>query len=210
MLTHPQIWAAIDRLAERYGLSASGLARKAGLDATSFNRSKRTSPDGRHRWPSTESVSKVLAATGASLDEFMRLIQPVPEPPRATIPLVGLAQAGAGRLFTEDGMPTGGAGWEEVEFPDLSGEKVFAIEVSGDSMLPLYRDGDVLIVSPTASVRKGDRVVVRTNGGEVMAKEVKRRTAKSVELLSLNPEHEGRVLPLRELAWMARVMWARQ
>jgi phage repressor protein C with HTH and peptisase S24 domain len=210
MLTHPQIWAAIDRLAERYGLSASGLARKAGLDATSFNRSKRTSPDGRHRWPSTESVSKVLAATGASLDEFMRLIQPVPEPPRATIPLVGLAQAGAGRLFTEDGMPTGGAGWEEVEFPDLSGEKVFAIEVSGDSMLPLYRDGDVLIVSPTASVRKGDRVVVRTNGGEVMAKEVKRRTAKSVELLSLNPEHEDRVLPLRELAWMARVMWARQ
>ena len=210
MLTHPQIWAALDRLAERYGLSASGLARKAGLDATSFNRSKRTSPDGRHRWPSTESISKVLTATGASLDEFMRLIQPMPEPPRATIPLVGLAQAGAGRLFTEDGMPTGGAGWEEVEFPDLSGEKVFAIEVSGDSMLPLYRDGDVLIVSPTASVRKGDRVVVRTNGGEVMAKEVKRRTAKSVELLSLNPEHEDRVLPLRELAWMARVMWARQ
>ena len=140
----------------------------------------------------------------------MRLIQPMPEPPRATIPLVGLAQAGAGRLFTEDGMPTGGAGWEEVEFPDLSGEKVFAIEVSGDSILPLYRDGDVLIVSPTASVRKGDRVVVRTNDGEVMAKEVKRRTAKSVELLSLNPEHEDRVLSLRDLAWMARVMWARQ
>ena len=77
-------------------------------------------------------------------------------------------------------------------------------------MLPLYRDGDVLIVSPTASVRKGDRVVVRTNDGEVMAKEVKRRTAKSVELLSLNPEHEDRVLSLRDLAWMARVMWARQ
>ena len=107
-------------------------------------------------------------------------------------------------------MPTGGAGWEEVEFPDLSGEKFYAIEVSGDSMLPLYRDGDVLIVSPTAGVRKGDRVVVRTNGGEVMAKEVKRRTAKSVELRSLNPEHEDRVLALRDLAWMARVMWARQ
>lgn len=210
MLTHPQIWAALDRLAERYGLSASGLARKAGLDATSFNRSKRISPDGRHRWPSTESISKVLNATGASLPEFMQLIQPVPEPPRATIPLIGLAQAGAGRLFTEDGMPTGGAGWEEVEFPDLTGEKFYAIEVSGDSMRPLYRDGDVLIVSPTASVRKGDRVVVRTNDGEVMAKEVRRRTAKNIELLSLNPEHEDRVLALKDLAWMARVMWARQ
>src|ERR687893_1567527 len=99
MLSHARIWAAIDRLAERYGLSASGLARKSGLDATSFNRSKRTSPDGRDRWPSTESISKVLNATGASLDEFMQLIQPIAEPPRATIPLIGLAQAGAGRLF---------------------------------------------------------------------------------------------------------------
>src|SRR5918995_961560 len=166
MLSHDRIWAAIDQLAERYGMSASGLARKAGLDATSFNRSKRKGPDGRDRWPSTESVAKILAATGPGLDEF--------------------------------------------KFPDFSSEKVFAVEVSGDSMLPLYRDGDVLIVSTTASVRKGDRVVVRTNDGEVMAKEVKRRTAKSVELLSLNPEHEDRVLSLRDLAWMARVMWARQ
>ena len=55
MLTHAQIWHAIDSLAERYGLSASGLARKAGLDPTTFNVSKRQSVDGRLRWPSTES-----------------------------------------------------------------------------------------------------------------------------------------------------------
>ena len=67
MLTHKQIWAAIDALAARYGMSPSGLARKSGLDATTFNPSKRTAEDGKKRWPSTESVSKVLAATGASL-----------------------------------------------------------------------------------------------------------------------------------------------
>ena len=210
MLSHDRIWAAIDLLAERYGMSASGLARKAGLDATSFNRSKRTSPDGRDRWPSTESVAKVLRATGASLDEFLRLIEPGLEKPKSMIPLIGLTQAGAGRSFTEDGMPTGGPGWEEVEFPDLSNEKVFALEVQGDSMEPLYRDGDVLIVSPTASVRKGDRVVVRTTSGEVMAKELKRRTAKSIELASLNHDHEDRTIPMDEVAWVARVMWARQ
>ena len=33
MLTHAQVWTAIDRLAERYALSASGLAKRAGLDA---------------------------------------------------------------------------------------------------------------------------------------------------------------------------------
>jgi phage repressor protein C with HTH and peptisase S24 domain len=210
MLSHDRIWAAIDRLAERYGMSASGLARKSGLDATSFNRSKRTSPDGRDRWPSTESVAKVLRATGASLDEFMRLIDPDVGRSKTMIPLIGMTQAGAGRLFNDEGMPSGGPGWEEVEFPDLSNEKVFALEVQGDSMEPLYRDGDVLIVSPTASVRKGDRVVVRTAKGEVTAKELKRKTAKNIELRALNAEHPDRVIPASEIAWMARVMWARQ
>jgi phage repressor protein C with HTH and peptisase S24 domain len=210
MLSHDQIWSAVDRLAERYGLTASGLARKAGLDATSFNKSKRISPDGRRRWPSTESVSKILAATGASVEEFLSLVTPQRGPRRSIIPLIGLAQAGAGRVFTEDGLPAGGPGWEEIDFPDFSDEKVFGLEVTGDSMLPLYRDGDILIVSPTANVRKGDRVVVRLVNGEVTAKELRRRTAKTLELASLNPAHEDRVVPMSEVAWLARVMWARQ
>lgn len=210
MLSHARIWSAIDRLAERYGLSASGLARKAGLDATSFNRSKRQGPDGRDRWPSTESIAKVLTATGASLEEFMRLIEPGETGRRTTVPLIGLAQAGAGRLFNEDGMPTGGPGWEEIEFPEFPNERAFALEVQGDSMRPLYREGDVIIVSPVATVRRGDRVVVRTTGGEVMAKELKRRTARGIELRSLNPEHPDRVIPAAEIDWMARILWARQ
>lgn len=210
MLSHARIWAAIDRLAEKYGLSASGLARKSGLDATSFNRSKRTGPDGRDRWPSTESLAKVLAATGASLDEFMRLVDGSEAKALATVPLVGMAQAGAGRLFDDAGMPTGGPGWEEVDFPDFAKDRVFALEVSGDSMLPLYRDGDIVIVAPGETTRKGDRVVVRTHAGEVMAKELKRRTSRSVELRSLNPDHPDLTIPLADVAWIARIMWARQ
>ena len=73
-LTHDQVWTAIDALALRYGFSASGLAKKSGLDATSFNKSKRVAPDGHLRWPSTESVAKVLEATGASVEEFIALL----------------------------------------------------------------------------------------------------------------------------------------
>ena len=68
LLTHEQIWSALDRLAARAGLSPSALARNAGLDPTTFNKSKRGGANGKLRWPSTESLSKVLAATGASLD----------------------------------------------------------------------------------------------------------------------------------------------
>ena len=75
MLSHDRVWAAIDALAERYALSASGLAKRAGLDSTAFNKSKRQSVDGRPRWPSTESLAKVIEATGSSLDEFLALVK---------------------------------------------------------------------------------------------------------------------------------------
>jgi len=99
---------------------------------------------------------------------------------------------------------------DAVNFPTPDGEAIYALEISGDSMLPLYRDGDRIIVSPGASIRRGDRVVTRTNDGEVMAKTLTRKTAKILELESLNPEHENRVLQLSELDWVARIVWASQ
>ncbi|MFD1745289.1 S24 family peptidase [Rhizobium helianthi] len=219
MLSHEMIWKAIDKLAERHQMSASGLARRAGLDPTSFNKSKRLGPDGRERWPSTESLAKVLEATGASLDEFMRYLTPSnhlpPDdsfPPQgSSIPLLGFAQAGAGGFFDDGGFPAG-HGWDVVEFPAPIPNRanVYALEVQGDSMLPLYRDGDRLIVEPGAQVRKGDRVVVKTRDGEVMAKVLLRQSARMIELTSLNPEHPNRSFALEDIDWMARIIWASQ
>ena len=73
-LTHDRLWAAIDSVAEHNGLSPSALARRAGLSSTAFNKSKRVTSDGRPRWPSTESLAKILEATGADLLDFVRLI----------------------------------------------------------------------------------------------------------------------------------------
>ncbi len=77
-------------------------------------------------------------------------------------------------------------------------------------MEPAYRDGDVIVVSPAAPIRRGDRVVVRTRAGEVMAKELKRRTAKSIELKSLNAQHPDRTLAVADVLWIARILWASQ
>jgi phage repressor protein C with HTH and peptisase S24 domain len=209
MLTHAQIWNALDRLAARAGLSASGLAKKAGLDPTTFNKSKRITPDGRQRWPSTESVAKSLAATGTSIDTFVQLIEGGGRPAAESVPLIGFAQAGAGGYFDDGGFPVG-KGWDEIPFPAVPDENAYALEISGDSMEPAYRDGAVIIVSPAASIRRGDRVVVKTREGEVMVKELKRRSAKSIELRSVNPQHGDRSLSTREVLWMARIVWASQ
>jgi len=210
MLTHAQIWSALDRLAARAGLSASGLAKRAGLDPTTFNRSKRITPDGRARWPSTESVAKALAATGTTIDTFVDLIQDAARPVTTqAVPLIGFAEAGAGGFFDDGGFPVG-KGWDEIAFPSVSDEHAYALEISGESMLPAYRRGDVIVVSPAAPVRRGDRVVVKTRNGEVMVKELKRKTARSIELQSLNAAHPNRTLALKDVLWMARIVWASQ
>ena len=213
-MKHEDIWRALDTLAAENGLSVSGLARMSGLDPTTFNPSKRCMPDGRARWPSTESLAKVLNATGASLEAFTALVsgaRALSYNPRQMaqrrIPLIGLAQAGADGFFDDGGYPVGGS-WDEVSLPEIGDMNAYALEISGASMEPVFRDGDVVIVSPAAPIRRGDRVVVRTTDGEVLAKQLARRSAKRVELKSLNPAHPDHSFDLREIAWIHRIVWA--
>lgn len=209
-LSHTQIWTAIDRLARREGISASALAKRAGLDATSFNPSKRFGPGQppRPRWPSTESLTRILEVTGLSLGDFATLAQDAPER-LETIPLLGMAQAGQDGFFDDAGLPVG-EGWEQTALPRRS-DSLLSLRIVGDSMAPLYRAGDKVIVDREASdVRRGDRVVVRTTGGETLAKEVAALTAKSVTLASINPAYPPRAVNRTDIVWMGRILWVSQ
>ncbi len=216
MYSHSDIWRLIDRVAATFGYSPSGLAKKAGLDPTAFNKSKR-SADGKPRWPSTESIAKILAVTGMTMTEFFSLAdQDDDGVPRGgadrAIPLIGLAQAGRNGFFDPDGHPAG-SGWDQVRFPGMSGteqKNAYALEISGDSMAPLYREGDIIVVCPDTGPRRGDRVVVKTRKGEIMAKELVRQTASKIELRSLNPAHDDLVLRPDDVAWIARILWISQ
>ena len=206
-MRHKDLWKGIDALARRHDLTPSGLARLAGLDATAFNKSKRTSADGsRLRWPSTESLSRALDAVGTDWDEFVDLA--LGRPGRA-IPLVGLARAGQGGYFDVQGRPDV-PDWEKINFPGLGDEIVYAIEITGDSMEPVFRAGDRVIVQPGAEYRRGDRIVARLHGGEVLAKELGRMTADRVELISTNPAYAPLEVPRAQIDWIARILWASQ
>jgi phage repressor protein C with HTH and peptisase S24 domain len=208
ILTHDQIWGALDRLAARAGLSPSGLAKRAGLDPTTFNKSKRVTSDGRERWPSTESIAKALAAAEASIETFVKLIGDGGNDGQ-TVPLLGFALAGGSGYFDELGFPSG-KGWNEVALPSADDTHSFALEISGGVLEPTYRDGDVILVSPGTPIRKGDRVVVKTKAGEVMVKALRRRTAKTLELAALDASQGDRTLAAVEVAWIARIVWASQ
>jgi phage repressor protein C with HTH and peptisase S24 domain len=120
-----------------------------------------------------------------------------------------MAQAGGEGFFDDGGYPAG-AGWDEVELPSTADVNAYALTIAGDSMEPVYREGDAIIVSPAAPVRVGDRVVARVADGAVMAKQLARRTAGRVELASLNPAYPELRFAAQEVVWMHRIIWASQ
>lgn len=210
MLRHQDVWRAIDQLAAENGLSASALARRSGLDPTSFNKSKRIARSGKPRWPTTESLAKVLEATNQTMGHFVSLMNDgIEGGVLQRIPVIGYAQAGRTGFFDDAGYPTG-SGWDAVDFPNVGDPNAYALEISGDSMEPVFRDGDTVIVSPRASIRRGDRVVVKTSEGEILCKQLYRQTANRIELASFNTAHDNVELGLEDIDWMARIIWASQ
>lgn len=208
-LSHAKVWKGLDALAKREGTTPSGLARRAGLDPTSFNPSKRFVGDNppRPRWPSTESLMQVLTATELSLAEFAGLAEDVGPPP--SLPVLGLAKAGEDGFFDDSGLPLS-ADWDRI--PLLSPrDTLFSLEIEGDSMLPLYRGGDHVIVDlEQYNVRRGDRIALRIRSGETLAKELGSSDARTLTLNSINPEYLPRIVDRKDILWIARIIWVSQ
>jgi phage repressor protein C with HTH and peptisase S24 domain len=233
MLQHVDVWRGIDRLAAKYGLSASGLARRAGLDPTAFNPSKRITREGRPRWPSTESLSKVLAVTGESFSGFVTLTgapgsgleaQPAgnritakggtPAATGRTLPIVALSRVADGDCFDSHGHPQGSA-WGRISPNVATDNDSFAIEINGRDFDPVYRDGDVIVVSPAAEIRRGDRVLVGTAGAGVQIRRLGRRDTDGLYVEPLT-EDDGtsssmsQFVAADQVQWLARIVWASQ
>jgi len=214
MLSHQDIWAALDRLADKFAMSPSAIARQAGLDPTTFNKSKRHGADGKERWPSSESLAKVLNALGVNFQDFAALTAKsqagrLSVAIGANVPLLRISQARADGFFDHEGHPVG-EGWDEIRMPGVSDDHIFALQISGEAMLPILRDGDRAIVSPNANIRSGDRVIVKTRSGEVMAKSFDKMNAASAQFISLNIDIPSRAIPLKDIQWMARIVWISQ
>lgn len=191
-LTHDLVWSLIDALAVRHGLSISALARRAGLDPTVLNPSKRIGKNGRPRWPSTESLACLLDATGTSFAEFVALEAAVPrrEPaPPAQEPPAGLRRASPARREA----PRPGA---------------LSVTVPPRGFLPLYRPGDRLVLERTETLAVGERAAVIDEVGRLSVGEV---AAFGDTLRLVLPGAEGHTdIERSRLSFVSRVVWASQ
>jgi phage repressor protein C with HTH and peptisase S24 domain len=234
MLQHADVWRGIDRLAAKHGLSASGLARRAGLDPTAFNPSKRITREGRPRWPSTESLSKILAVTGEPFLDFVLLTgahsgdalgnghgaagfdQPVTggrvvmRPSQArTVPVLPLERLTSGDFFSNAGQPTG-TGWGHLDFEGSVGRDAFGIEISGGEFDPIYRDGDTVIASCGVEIRRGDRVVLGLANGGTLIRRVVRHDADGYYTETIRHSGQPQFLPQDQVRFAARILWVTQ
>ena len=221
MLTHSDIWHAIDRLAEQSGYSTSGLARRAGLDPTTFNKSKRFSSDGKERWPSTESIAKILTTTATSMPDFVALIPSSPPSPAqtsiipsGTVPSRTIDDViNHPTILDDQGHPTG-SGWTNRTLAPPANTMTpacFAIEINNDNYIPTYRRGDILLVLPGAPIRDGDRVIISTNdNNQTWLGEILRQTATRIDLIPLGQKATPIEIPHQNIRLINRVIWSSQ
>jgi phage repressor protein C with HTH and peptisase S24 domain len=210
MLKHDDIWRAIDTLASRNGLTASGLARKAGLDPTTFNKSKRVTASGRRRWPSTESLAKALEAVGATLNEFVGFVEADSNGGRERhIPVAAQSAAAVDSAFGDTGGPQGAA-WSRRQLPEINDPDAYAIVVEGDTHLPVLRAGALVVAAPHAGISPGDRVVVRMTSADLILAELVRETPEVLEVKTLGRGSEPWTIARDKVAAMHRIVWAEQ
>ena len=214
MLTHTDIWRAIDLLAAQNGLTASALARLAGLDPTTFNKSKRSGVDGKPRWPSTESIAKLLGALDVDFTNFAHLchsetLETDLGGHGKDISLISLTEASALESFDEQGHLQGGK-WDIIRFPGLQDKHMFALQIAGNTYAPYLRDGDRVIVAPSANLRRGDRVVVKTSAQNIFVATLAHMSANRVDVNLLTPEARLLQTPLEEINWISRIIWTSQ
>ncbi|MDD3181867.1 MAG: helix-turn-helix transcriptional regulator [Alphaproteobacteria bacterium] len=203
MLSHKNIWKAIDLLAEHNGLSASGLAIKAGLSSTLFNPSKRTTKK-RERWPSTESIAAILRATETPIEDFIALITPENSLKHQSLFLLNLEETSC---LTPSGIPLSAEKRDIIPLPGGTDTQSFAVEIADKSFEPAYPEGCRLIVSPAEKPRRDDHVLVRMKTGDIHIKQLGREGIQKVELHPFLKDQPPVTLSRADISWIYRITW---
>jgi len=125
------------------------------------------------------------------------------------LPVVSRVAAGDPAVYTDGEYPAGFAE-EFVASPvDLEDPLAFALRITGDSMAPRFRDGDIVICSPDRLPENGDAVVAKVNGDETTCK-IFYLHGRNVTLSPVNPNYPAQVYPLEEVSWVYPVIFCQR
>lgn len=207
-MQYEQVWDAVDKLARLNGLSPSGLAKKAGLDATTFNKSKRVRPDGKKRWPSLDSINKIISACNISFEQFYNLIDEELQPESLNgVPYIKYSELEKGITVLNDEPQTDN--WARKNFPATTAG-LYAIELDNSEYEPFYRRSSTLIAAKNSEICKGNRVIVFLKKGGILIREFSHRTATTLVLNDIPDGLRTTEVNIVDVALINRIFWVSQ
>lgn len=174
------IWQNIERLTKQKGWSLVDLSVKSGTRPQTINSIKSGI-----RGVGATLLNRFSVALNVEQEELMKT--PVPERIDKQIPVISWISAGQ---FTEcaDHWPAGTSGeGDPVTSTKKLNDNVFGLRIVGDSMLPRFMPGDVIVVDPSIHCDNGCRCVVKLNG-EVTFK-IFNENDTEIKLTSMNEKY---------------------
>ena len=207
-MKYETVWSAVDNLAKSMGLSPSGLAKKSGLDATTFNKSKRKRPDGKNRWPSLDSLNKVLELCNLTFEEFYKFGESDNSNENLNaIPYLKISAIAQSDCCKEKSLDT--SGWDMFCFPDGS-NNLYALEIDTSDYAPLYKFGNMLVLTKNSEIRRNDRVALFKIDGSVNLYEFIHRKPNTIEFMELNNPQNIISVDIKDINFLHRIVWASQ
>jgi phage repressor protein C with HTH and peptisase S24 domain len=190
------------------GLSQRELAQEAKVKASTISRIERGTAE-----PYRTTLLKIARALRVQVDalldphltgdELADLVSTEAVDKTQRVPVISWTSAGTGRDWTDQGF-VAGAAEEWIERPtNVRDPNAYALRVAGDSMRPLVREGDLIVIDNTKTPVPGDLVLVKTRDYGVLLKELDRQAGRIV-LLSLNPAFTPIVLEESDLQFPPR------
>ncbi len=116
------------------------------------------------------------------------------------IPVLSWAHAGTADSFEE--IPES---WRDKVPTECRDEKAFAVRLLGDSMAPLYVEGDMLILQPSREIYSGCLAVIRLANDGILFRRVEVR-GERLQLVPLNPQYRMEEFSAEEISW-AYPLW---
>lgn len=198
MVKQETFWESLEKIAEREGIALSTLARQAGLDKTSMLPSKRYNLNGAMKWPSTETIGRVLNSLNISVQEYGAILAGTADA-KVSLPAVTLSdlkEAWTGLGVKEE------CKWSEIMLGSPRGKNNWVVLIDSDRD-PILPEGTTVVADDDTEPRPNDRVVVVSGDQTGIYKF--RRLMKTHLVVSSVDGRETSQIPIEDVTKISRV-----